>query len=184
MAALCSQRIKDRDWVLKRLDFISNLDPETVEEDAASSDEVSKDTLDLTFQNEFAERVRFYLDQDGHPDHDDVRDMVGEPRFTKEADDPILRARLLLQVMTGSDLVSRDPFFTLTVRPAIVLGMRLTLTPSSLSLSILVIARSGLKMYLPPTRHPSVISAFLGLLAIAYLSFSSSRSRHAFRNAR
>lgn len=78
-----------------------------------------QDAIDITYEQEFEDRVRFYLTQPGHPAAEDIQELVGEPRFTNEKDDPLLRARLFLVFMTGSDLVSTAPNFHLTVRRSI-----------------------------------------------------------------
>ena len=63
---------------------------------------------DLVYQSYFHERLEEYLNGVGHPDHPDVRAVVGEARFLADANDPLLRTRLFLQMMTGSDLLPMD----------------------------------------------------------------------------
>ncbi|KAI0684623.1 hypothetical protein C8T65DRAFT_681618 [Cerioporus squamosus] len=111
LGALFNQRLEDVQTILDRLEFRSNLDRDRIaeEEEASSSGLLSRGARDLIFETEFAQRIEFYLKGVGHPDHPEVRRLVGEERFQSEAEDPLLRARLFLHTMTGSDLVPIDP---------------------------------------------------------------------------
>ena len=75
-----------------------------------------QDAMDVTYEKEFEDRMRFYLSQPGHPEEPEIQLMVGESRYTREKNDVLVRARLLLTMMTGSDLVPVDPTFRLKVR--------------------------------------------------------------------
>ncbi len=115
VARLCNQRLEDVEWLLSKLVFSSPLNRKKIDEAAATSDEVSQDYIDVTFESAFEDRVRFYLVQPGHPDHDEVKAMVGAERFQREREDPVLRARLFLQTIHGCDLVPMDPDIQFTV---------------------------------------------------------------------
>ena len=48
-----------------------------------------------------------------------VRAAVGEERFVREAGDPLLRARLFLQMISGNDLIPVTEDWELEVRQAL-----------------------------------------------------------------
>ncbi|TFK78328.1 hypothetical protein K466DRAFT_570910 [Polyporus arcularius HHB13444] len=109
LTAASYDRLEDVEWLLSKLVFSSPLNRKKIDEAAATSNEVSQDYIDITFESAFEDRVRFYLVQPGHPDHDEVKAMVGAERFQREREDPVLRARLFLQTIHGCDLVPMDP---------------------------------------------------------------------------
>lgn len=100
---MCNQQLDDVEVLLDHLDFIPSEQP-------------GKLAIDRVYEIEFADRVRKYLIGLGHPDHPSIRPMIGDKRFEQEQHDPLLRARLFLQMLTGSDLVPRNPSYTLKVR--------------------------------------------------------------------
>ncbi|RDX39855.1 hypothetical protein OH76DRAFT_515301 [Lentinus brumalis] len=100
LARLCSQRLEDPQVVLDHLFF---------ERSNAETDL----PIDKRFEKVFADRVREFLLGVGHPDLPAVRELVGEDAFLDHKSNPLLRARLFLQMMTGSDLVPMNPNFML-----------------------------------------------------------------------
>ena len=74
------------------------------------------ETWDLIYEQAFDIRLRAYLSGVGHPNHPNVIAAIGSERFEREAEDPLLRARLFVKMMSGSDLVPLDPSWSIQVR--------------------------------------------------------------------
>ncbi|KAI0744664.1 hypothetical protein C8Q76DRAFT_688012 [Earliella scabrosa] len=69
---------------------------------AAHSAFMDDQSWDLVYQCYFHKRLEEYLNGIGHPDHPNVHAVIGEVRFLADANDPLLRTRLFLQMITGS----------------------------------------------------------------------------------
>ena len=72
-------------------------------------------TWDRFWETTFFNRLRQYLAGIGHPDHPHIKTIVGESRFDRERDDELVRARLFIRMMTGSEQVPDDDDWTLRV---------------------------------------------------------------------
>ncbi|TFK82278.1 hypothetical protein K466DRAFT_603805 [Polyporus arcularius HHB13444] len=105
LAVMCSVRLNDISLLIRHIEFKSALDRRAAEQQSAHSEDMPDSSWDVIFEDAFKERVKAYLKGRGHPDHPDVRVVVGEDVFVRDRDDPLLRARLFLQMMSGSDLV-------------------------------------------------------------------------------
>ncbi|KAI0712965.1 hypothetical protein C8T65DRAFT_695159 [Cerioporus squamosus] len=105
LATMCSVRLDDVSLLIRHLKIKSSLDRGAIEKQSANSEDMLNATWDVHFEDLFAERLKVYLWGRGHPDHPDVRDVVGEDVFLSDKEDALLRARLFLQMMSGSDLV-------------------------------------------------------------------------------
>ena len=117
LAVLCNQRLRSVDALLSRVFSRSDLDAEAIASQGARSESLDDDpTWDLVYEQGFDLRLREYLSGVGHPNHPNVIAVIGVDRFEREADDPLLRARLFLKAVTGSDLVPLDPKWSIQVR--------------------------------------------------------------------
>ena len=105
LAYMSSTRLDSVDLLVHHLDFRSRLDRAAVEQESAQSEEMSNRTWDVLFEDAFRTRLIRYLYGTGHPNHPDVVEVSGQAIFDRDRDDPLLRARLFLQMMSGSDLV-------------------------------------------------------------------------------
>ncbi|TFK82464.1 hypothetical protein K466DRAFT_603651 [Polyporus arcularius HHB13444] len=105
LAVMCSVRLDDVSLLIRHIEFKSALDLRAAEQQSAHSEIMPNVTWDVIFEDAFKERLTAYLKGRGHPDHPDVREVVGQEVFLRDQGDPLLRARLFLQMMSGSDLV-------------------------------------------------------------------------------
>ena len=105
LVSMCNQRIQNVEQVVGALEVRSNLDPTEVSAACEQSSTMPQCGWDLCWEGEFYNQLVAYLRGVGHPDHPDVRAVVGEERFDRERDDPLLRARLFMAMISGSDLV-------------------------------------------------------------------------------
>ena len=117
---MCNHRLQDPSLVVNALDFRSALDPKKIAADCEQSEDMSDEAFDFLFEQEFARRLTGYLQGAGHPNHPDVRSVVGEERFSLDSGDPLLRARLFLHMISGSDLVPNGDGWRLKVCGALV----------------------------------------------------------------
>ncbi|RDX44741.1 hypothetical protein OH76DRAFT_1421217 [Lentinus brumalis] len=131
IAAMCNQRLEDVGLLFARIDWESGVDEDNVdltmlpsaEEMAASSDtmdgaapELLPDCVwDSIHEYDFELAFRHYMVQRGHPDSPIIREMVGQS-FEEQAGDPLLRARLFLTMMSGSDLVPQDEHWSIKMK--------------------------------------------------------------------
>ncbi len=126
---MCNQRLEKIETLLSHMEFASGVDRSKVDLTAVSSDEESTEQgfngsghsvsmsiadWDSTFEAEFELALTHYIQQPGHPDDNGVRGLVGS-RYESEADDRLLRARLFLAFMTGSDLVPIEDTWNIKV---------------------------------------------------------------------
>ncbi len=126
IAAMCNQRLDDVAVLLAHIDWESGVDDDTIDltmlpsEDTVTSAEGTRpetfpdSVWDTTNECDFELAFRHYIVQRGHPDSPIIREMVGDT-FEQSADDPLLRARLFLMMLTGSDLVPQDPNWSIMV---------------------------------------------------------------------
>lgn len=115
LAAMCNQRLEDPTLVISALEFRSPHDPVAVNAACEASSVMLPEAWDIHWEHEFALQLTKYLQGEGHPNHPDVRLVVGEKRFVRERHDPLLRARLFLHMMSGSDLVPHGSEWKLKV---------------------------------------------------------------------
>ena len=117
LGIMCNQRLDSVDVLLARLVSHSDLDAEVIASQGARTESLDDDlTWDLLYEQGFDVRLRTYLSGVGHPRHPNVIAAIGVERFEREANDPLLRARLFLRMMTGSDLIPLDPEWSIKVR--------------------------------------------------------------------
>ncbi|RDX47053.1 hypothetical protein OH76DRAFT_1419895 [Lentinus brumalis] len=102
LAVMCHCRLEDVNLLLRKLDFRSTLDRKAIEQQSAQSETMTDGTWDAYFEDHFADRVRRYL-------------VVGDEAFERDSGDKLLRARLFLHTMTGTDLVPADESWSLKV---------------------------------------------------------------------
>ncbi|TFK77715.1 hypothetical protein K466DRAFT_571306, partial [Polyporus arcularius HHB13444] len=88
---------------------------------SANSEDMPDVSWDIIFEDAFRERLKAYLKGRGHPDHPDVHELIPEEIFMRDRDDPLLRARLFLQMMSGCDLVPPEGDWNLKARCFIAL---------------------------------------------------------------
>ena len=105
----------DPEVVIKALLDHSPLDVAAVNDAAGYADHMTTDSWDVYYQRLFRDYLEEYLRGSGHPDHPDVIAAVGEEEFRARVGDPLLRARLFLHMMSGSDLVPVKPDWKLEV---------------------------------------------------------------------
>ncbi|KAI0706371.1 hypothetical protein C8Q76DRAFT_748384 [Earliella scabrosa] len=105
LATMCNHRLDDPEVLVTHLEFRSALDAKKIASECERSVDMPLAAWDFFFEEEFVSRLLRYLRGRGHPDHPDVRAVVGEERFLRDRDDPLLRARLFLHMMSGSDLI-------------------------------------------------------------------------------
>ncbi|KAI0069543.1 hypothetical protein K474DRAFT_1092117 [Panus rudis PR-1116 ss-1] len=96
IGAMYNRKVKSPDEVIQLLEATDR------EDDAQSVTNVMLDEL-------FLRRVKRYLQGCGHPDHPIVRKTVPQEYFRQRRKDPLFRSRLLLTVMSDSDLLPADP---------------------------------------------------------------------------
>ncbi|KAI0710335.1 hypothetical protein C8T65DRAFT_695615 [Cerioporus squamosus] len=124
IAAMCNKRLDNVQVLLDHIDFASGVDHSQVDltgEEVGGTDSIpaqgaegsgmSIAEWDQTFENEFQVAFVYYMKQAGHPDNDGIRKLVGET-FDSDAGDPLLRARMFLTIMSGSDLVPVEKEWT------------------------------------------------------------------------
>ena len=119
------------DVLIQHIAFKSRFDLAAIEQQSAQSEEMSTSTWDALFEDAFRSRLIRYLRGRGHPNHPDVIEVVGQETFVREEQDPLLRARLFLQMMSGSDLVPIDKEWKLKVDSASTSNMHLSAHPSA-----------------------------------------------------
>ena len=119
LAFMYDKRLKSVQTLHNHLVFRSELAKGNVLEVAATSEVVPVEAWPIIWEHEVEDRLRGYLNGVGHPDHPDVRAAVGEERFVREAGDPLLRARLFLQMISGNDLIPVTEDWELEVRQAL-----------------------------------------------------------------
>lgn len=112
---------------------------------------IDRTAADTTYSKAFWER-RFkaaferYLRGIGHPDHPDVRNLLGEEFYQQSVGDHLLRPTLLLQGMLARDLLPPEDDWKLEVStPHFVFG----------SISLTVRAPVQLCAYAPSTNRES-----------------------------
>ena len=113
---MCSQRLDTPELLISRLVDRSFLDAATIEQDAGRNVEMDDAVWDLYYQGLFRSLLEGYLRGTGHPDHPHVHAVVPDEHFARDANDPLLRSRLFLHMMSGSDLVPVDSGWKLEVR--------------------------------------------------------------------
>ena len=116
LAVMCNQRLDSIDLLLARTQSRSTLDAAAIASQGARQDAPIDDpTWDIIYEQGFDARLRTYLQGVGHPNHPNVVAAIGQQRFDRDANDPLLRARLFLHMMTGSDIVPLDPDWAIKV---------------------------------------------------------------------
>ena len=115
VAAMCNHQLESTDTLIPHIHFESTLDRELIQAATANSDFIDNDTWDVLYENLFEERLLRYLRGTGHPDHPDVIAVVGVEEYSRSLGDPVLRSRLFLHTVSGSDLVPLDPNWKLRV---------------------------------------------------------------------
>ena len=117
LGAMCSQRLETPELLISRLVDRSFLDAAAIEHDAGNHIEIDDSVWDLYYQGLFRSLLHEYLRGSGHPDHPHVHAVVPRSQLERDANDPLLRSRLFLHMMSGSDLVPVDSDWKLEVRP-------------------------------------------------------------------
>lgn len=105
LAVMCSVRLSSVAVLLSNISFRSALNVVALEAESSQSEVMSDQMWDALYEDSFQQKLSRYLKGTGHPDHPDVRQVVGEVVFERDRHDPLLRARLFLQMMSGSDLL-------------------------------------------------------------------------------
>ncbi|KAI0683562.1 hypothetical protein C8Q76DRAFT_804192 [Earliella scabrosa] len=116
IAAMCNHQLESTDTLIPHIHFESTLDRELIQAATANSDFIDNDTWDVLYENLFEERLLRYLRGTGHPDHPDVIAVVGVEEYSRSLGDPVLRSRLFLHTVSGSDLVPLDPNWKLRIK--------------------------------------------------------------------
>ncbi|TFK87733.1 hypothetical protein K466DRAFT_599244 [Polyporus arcularius HHB13444] len=105
LANMFNKRLDSVQVLLDHIDFASGVDQALV--DLTSGGGIAEAEWDRTFESEFELALAFYMQQAGHPDDDGIRKLVGDG-FDSAAHDPLLRARMFLTIMSGSDLLPAE----------------------------------------------------------------------------
>ena len=116
LAALCDFRVKSAELVISHTEIISTLDRANLAEMSALSTELDDKTWDALYEEWFENRFYAYIRGVGHPDHPDVIDVVGPEVHLRARGDTVLRARMFLHTLSGSDLVPLNSDWKLKVR--------------------------------------------------------------------
>ncbi|TFK81813.1 hypothetical protein K466DRAFT_604199 [Polyporus arcularius HHB13444] len=115
LAVLCNARLESVQELLRKIKPRSTLDRAAIAREAAHSETMTTGSWDAYFEDVFEARLARYLTGLGHPNHPDVREVIGDDMFARDSGDPLLRARLFLHMMTGSDLVPDDKEWLLKI---------------------------------------------------------------------
>ncbi len=125
---MCNQRLDSVDELLAHIVINSGVNHHDVDLTFLSSDdendrggkgkkrELPDAVWDTMNETDFDLAFRHYLSEPGHPDVPVIQEMVGEEAFVRDAADPLLRARLFLAFLSGSDLKPIDPNWNIKVR--------------------------------------------------------------------
>ncbi len=118
LAAMCNQRLDKVDDLLALLKpesgvdhsqvdltFLSSSDDGTSEPDRQKPGTLglADSVWDTTYEADFMLALEHYIRQPGHPDTGIIKEMVGD-EWQEQAGNALLRARLFLTMMSGSDL--------------------------------------------------------------------------------
>ncbi len=118
LAAMCNQRLDKVDDLLALLKPESGVDHSQVDLTFMSSSDdgqseaghpkpgtlgLADSVWDTTYEADFMLALEHYLRQRGHPDTRVIKEMVGD-EWQEQAGNALLRARLFLTMMSGSDL--------------------------------------------------------------------------------
>ncbi|KAI0684305.1 hypothetical protein C8T65DRAFT_748773 [Cerioporus squamosus] len=123
LAAMCNQRLDSVDELLAHIEPQSGVDHSKIDltflggSDDGPSDNgerpggtlgLADNIWDSTYEADFEIAFHYYIWQPGHPDTPIIREMVGD-EWEQHASDELLRARLFLTMMSGSDLMPVEP---------------------------------------------------------------------------
>ena len=105
LAAMYNHRLENVETLISRIEYRSGVaNPAAVDEESRVKNIVSNDAWDLIYEFGFQKALTAYLRGHGHPDHRFIRDIVDDAQFEADRHDELLRARLFLHLMSGSDL--------------------------------------------------------------------------------
>ncbi|PIL36087.1 hypothetical protein GSI_01747 [Ganoderma sinense ZZ0214-1] len=106
LAAMYNRRLSDVSVLLDHIEFRSNLDRVAIAKAEECSDaDLSDEAWDIVYEDIFEARLKVYLRGVGHPNTQDMRNIIPSAEFDAARHDHLLRARYFLHAMTGSDLV-------------------------------------------------------------------------------
>ncbi len=109
---MCNKRLDNVQFLLDHISFASGVDHSLVDLTGDSGMTVAE--WDQIFEREFQEAFGYYIRQAGHPDDEEIRKLVGES-FDSATGDRLLRARMFLAIMSGSDLVPIEKEWSIKV---------------------------------------------------------------------
>ncbi|TFK84577.1 hypothetical protein K466DRAFT_567140 [Polyporus arcularius HHB13444] len=112
IAAMCNKRLDNVQFLLDHIRFATGVDHSLVDLTGDSGMTVAE--WDQIFEREFQEAFGYYIRQAGHPDDNEIRKLVGES-FDSATGDRLLRARMFLAIMSGSDLVPIEKEWSIKV---------------------------------------------------------------------
>ncbi|TFK84582.1 hypothetical protein K466DRAFT_601885 [Polyporus arcularius HHB13444] len=98
---------QDARGLLEHIQFCSAL-PDVVHflpTPQVESPHMSQDSCDLMFESRALQAFRTYLLGSGHPDDPDIRAMLGRDLFARDVGDRMLRPRLFIGCLCGTDSV-------------------------------------------------------------------------------